>query len=266
MSRWRIWAGIGIGLVSTGMCAAQVKPAATPSPRYDAVSIHPNKSGTGSMSINIDDGNFVAENVTLTQLLYDAYQIRSALTTGLPSWADSAHFDIRAKALDADPAALKHLTEKQESALVVGLLEDRFTFKAHLQTKTMPVYDLVVEKDGPKFKPHVFPAGADETGGGGMTTYNNRMTGEAMPMSSFCLMLAAQVERTVVDKTGLAGHYDVTLKWTPERDLAAPDNGLPDASPPIYKALEEQLGLKLVPAKGPVETLVIDHVELPDGN
>jgi uncharacterized protein (TIGR03435 family) len=75
---------------------------------------------------------------------------------------------------------------------------------------------------------------------------------------AFTLSNAAEVGRVVVDKTGLTGHYDITLTWTPEERL-----GADDAGPSIFTALEQQLGLKLVPAEGPVDTIVVDYVEEP---
>jgi uncharacterized protein (TIGR03435 family) len=92
------------------------------------------------------------------------------------------------------------------------------------------------------------------------------MTGTAIPISSLAGNLAFRVERNVIDKTGLTGRYDINLKWTPE-DLegktdASADNNAPD----LFTALQEQLGLKLEPSKGPVDTLVVDHVEMPTEN
>ncbi len=81
--------------------------------------------------------------------------------------------------------------------------------------------------------------------------------------------LTGAVGRTVIDKTGLAGNYDFELKWTPEHgDQPSADSGQTDAQsgPSIFTALEEQLGLKLQPSKGPVQTLVVDHVEMPTEN
>ncbi len=86
-------------------------------------------------------------------------------------------------------------------------------------------------------------------------------------MSDFAETLADQVNRTVIDKTGLTGVYDLKLKWTPDRLLnQAADNGSTDRPPDLFTALKEQLGLKLDAAKGPVKTLVVDHAEKPSPN
>jgi uncharacterized protein (TIGR03435 family) len=93
------------------------------------------------------------------------------------------------------------------------------------------------------------------------------LTAQGIPLTSLVAMLTRQVHRTVLDKTGLTGKYDIAMKWTP--DSAAPaggDDGASDAAPSIFTALQEQLGLRLQTAKGPVDTLVIDSVEKPSEN
>ena len=91
--------------------------------------------------------------------------------------------------------------------------------------------------------------------------------GTDIPIDSFVRNLAYIVSRTVIDKTGLTGKYDMKLKWTPEdQAMSADANSSSDASPSIFTVIEEQLGLKLVSSKGPVDTLVIDHVEMPTEN
>jgi uncharacterized protein (TIGR03435 family) len=104
---------------------------------------------------------------------------------------------------------------------------------------------------------------------GTMIVYDGEITAGGVPVSSLAFSLTGVVGRTVIDKTGLTGNYDVELKWTPENgDQSSTDNGQTDAQsgPSIFTALEEQLGLKLQPAKGPVQTLVVDRVEMPTEN
>ena len=81
------------------------------------------------------------------------------------------------------------------------------------------------------------------------------------PVRSLVFALSDLLSRNVVDTTGLTGNYDIDLKWTPDDQ-----QGTPDAGPTLFTALEEQLGLKLVPAKGPVDTFIVDHVERPTEN
>jgi len=95
--------------------------------------------------------------------------------------------------------------------------------------------------------------------GASVSMRNRELTAHDLPMAALAKTLSDQVHRTVIDKTGLAGNYDLTLKWSLEDNPSAET----DAAPSIFTALQEQLGLKLHPAKGPVETLVVDHAEIP---
>jgi uncharacterized protein (TIGR03435 family) len=155
--------------------------------------------------------------------------------------------------------------------MVRALLEDRFQLKVHRETKEMPVYALVAAKDGPKLS-----VAADTSVHGGRTppgAWNLKNVGTA----DLVKYLSQQLSRTVIDETGLSGHYDVKLEWKPERGEGGPEAlGLPPAfdtaSPPastgrsIFTAIQEQLGLKLESTKGPVEMVVIDHAEKPSAN
>ena len=159
------------------------------------------------------------------------------------------------------------------------------------ETKELPVYALVVAKDGPKLheaKPGDTypngikgPDGTRDTPGTGLMRMGrgpaNRSRGShGVP---WCIMLSEQLGRTVLDQTGLKGNYDFTLQWTPDQSQAAmpmgPEGGKPGADnapppessgPSIFTAIQEQLGLKLESTKGPVEFLVIDHIERPSEN
>ena len=104
--------------------------------------------------------------------------------------------------------------------------------------------------------------------GAGMAVFNpGDFTGVGVPVSYLVSSLASQLQRNIVDRTGLTGNYDIYLKWTPDGATpAGPDSAQTDGAPPLFTALQEQLGLRLVPGKGPVQTYVIDHVEQPTGN
>ncbi|HEV2576556.1 MAG TPA: TIGR03435 family protein [Acidobacteriaceae bacterium] len=249
--------------------------AAAPLPIFDVVSIRENKSGSGIMMVRPTDTGFSATNTTLSTLVANAFDIRSDLISGLPSWADSARFDVNAKVTDPNINVMKDLTGDQRRAMLQAVLVDRFHIRTHIQTKTLPVYDLIVAKNGPKLKQSApaTPQNADETPSNrkrGSITVNNLagnnsgMTAVAMPVSMLAANLAYQVERTVIDKTGLTGIYDVSLKWHSSNDLT--DDGSHTQFPDLFTALQEQLGLKLESSKGPVQTLVIDHVEMPTAN
>jgi uncharacterized protein (TIGR03435 family) len=99
---------------------------------------------------------------------------------------------------------------------------------------------------------------------GAMLTGSGQVIGQAISMPMLTTNLTYQVNRSVVDRTGLMGRYDLTLKWAPDQANGAP--AVEDSRPSLFTALQEQLGLKLESTKGPVETLVIDGVERPSGN
>ena len=247
-------------------------------PVYDAVTIKPDKSGSGNTMINTKGDTYQASNITLKMLLVQAYGIRSGLITGLPPWAESAHFDVNAKILDYDAETMKNLTPTQRHAMVAALLVERFHVKVHTEVKTLPVYELVVAKDGPKITPRepapavdpdhpAAPPQPGTPGRGGMNTHSTNgamdLTANAVKLENLVLTLSNQLDRNVIDKTGLTGEYDLHMKWTLEN---APQPLADDAPPTLFTAIQEQLGLKLQPGKGPVDTLIVDHVEQPTEN
>jgi uncharacterized protein (TIGR03435 family) len=238
--------------------------AATPLPVYDIVSIKPNKTGSGNVSVHSDDGNFEASNVSLKMLIISAYSLKESQVFNLPKWGDSARFDIKAKILEPDKKALEALNPQQEAAMQLPIL-DRFHLTFHHEMRTLPVYELVVVKTGAKFKETTAAEAASEEGvngvrAGGISIHNRDLVATGITMSSFADSLSYQLHRIVVDKTGLTGKYNLTLSW-------APDDGTPQAPdatlPSIFTALQEQLGLKLEPGKAPVEAFIVDHAEIP---
>src|ERR1700761_1512135 len=116
--RWLLPIGF-LALTTLGL------PAQTPQPVFDVVSIHEHKPGDDGMSIRFTQTGFIGTNVSLTNLLMNAYGIRSDLISGLPGWADSAGFDINAKISDADPDALKNLSREQHRAMMLARLNAR---------------------------------------------------------------------------------------------------------------------------------------------
>jgi len=237
-------------------------------PAYDVVSIKPNKTGSGSIDISINDGNYEASNVSLKMLILNAYQLKDNQLEGLPKWADSDRFDIKAKVVEPDPVVMKTLTGEQNQMMLRPVLTERFGLTFHREKKVLPVYEMVLAKDGPKFKempPEEESSGRTTNGvrAGGMSIHNTQMTAVGVPLSSLVNMLSGQLQRIVIDKTGLAGKYDLQLKWTPDDAKPSPDSGADAAPPEIFTALIEQLGLKLHPTKAEVDMFVVDHVGMP---
>ncbi len=144
--------------------------------------------------------------------------------------------------------------------MVLPLLTERFQLKTHMETRPGPIYELVVAKGGSKLKPSANKeCGVSFNSNGNSST----ITAKCQPMASLAKTLFAQLHRPVVDKTALTGNYDLTLQWTPDDAPVSTDT---DSAPSIYTAVQEQLGLKLQPAKAPVEVLVVDHAAMPSEN
>ncbi len=190
-----------------------------------------------------------------------AYGIREDLISGVPGSLNSARFDIQAKIIDTEPGALKKLTRVQRDAPLTSMLAERFQLKLHTEIKLLPVLTMILAKGGPKFMPTALsdPSGKGE----GTSIQNGVFTAHAIPMSSLADSLSYQLHRTVLDGTGLSGKFDLSFSWlTPYGPDVSPES----SESSLLTALREQLGLKLQSAKGPVEVLVVDHLEMPSEN
>jgi uncharacterized protein (TIGR03435 family) len=214
-------------------------------------------SKSGAPSLN--PVRFSRRGVTLERLLLNAYSIPLPQLLIGPEWLDSNAYDIEALAPQGS-------TPEQQLVMLQNLLIERFALKIHRETRELPVYEMVVAKGVPKMpvsgpksplapmQQRPLPLGV----GRGAMTY----LGERGTMEQFAARLAPYVQRPTINRTGLQGEYDVTLRWTP--GAQAPPAVAADAPDPgisIFSALQSQLGLKLDPKRGPVEVLVIDNVE-----
>jgi uncharacterized protein (TIGR03435 family) len=190
-----------------------------------------------------------------------------------PAWISSAKYVIQGKPPDAIRDAMQTMTaterKKEVELMMQSLLTDRFKLKAHFETREMPVYQLVPEKRGPTLKEN--PDLIKSQVAVGTTT----IRGKAAPMRVLIDALESVPDiggHVVIDKTGLTGTYDFSLKWSPMDAPAATggDSGTapsPDAErPSLFTAVQEQLGLKLIWTKGPGQVLVIDQIEHPSEN
>ena len=268
---------------------------------FEVAWIKPNHSGDRRFFVSWQPGRFNAtgERLTLKFLITMAYDVKDFQVSGGPGWVNTDRYDIDAKEpnsiareLDKDP-----LDQRRSLAdsMLQSLLADRFQLKLTHGTKDMPAYALVVAKSGAKLqeaKPVETQAEApsgpgDHPHGPMIRMGRGEVSGQGVAASFLASVLSQQLGRTVLDKTGLKGKYDFTLKWTPEQGEGmvlggpggpgggpppgggpAPDGAPPpDASgPSIFTALQEQLGLRLEATKAPAEVLVIVHVEKPSEN
>ncbi len=235
---------------------------------FDVVSIKRSTSGPGPTMIisPIDSDRIIVANATPRSIIGETNNIRlHDLITGLPAWADSETYDIEAKVAASDLAAFHKLLPMQRNPMMLSILADRFHFAFHFETRTLPAYTLVVSKGGPRLKqvePATLANGLKDPGGIDMT--RNQITATGASMTPLLHVLQMQLGRPIVDRTGLTGNYDFTLKFAPIQSAATSE---PDsAAPSIFTAIQEQLGLKLQSVKAPVQVLVVDHIERPSGN
>ena len=187
---------------------------------------------------------------SLKNLVRTAYNVRSPHQLEAPEWMDSATFDVVA---NVPPGA----TRDQANLMLQNLLADRFQLKVHRSTRELPIYALVVAKGGPKLKVAVpdpntpKPRGTLWSGGRKKFEFDN------WTMAKFAPTLEPDVDRPVIDMTGLEGNYDIRLEFAESNSSAL--FGPPDPqAPELFTALTEQLGLRLESRTGPVEVLVVD--------
>jgi len=259
-------AAVVLGSVLVARVASQAINPVAPA-TFDVASVKPHTSGESMTMVAQPGGRLVATNVPLRFVIRTAYQIQDDQISGEPAWVNSERFDIVAKSNAADP--LQRLVPMLQS-----LLADRFKLVVHRDTKELPVFALsLARRDGalgPKLRPTMCPDVDVDLARPQPCTNVSTGRGElrlrGAPFGQFLPYLAPYVNRVIVDRTGLTARYDIDLNWTPDRlpQAVAPDAPLADPNAvSIFTAIQEQLGLKLEPARAPIEVLVIDRVERP---
>jgi bla regulator protein blaR1 len=252
-------------------------------PSFEVASIKPNNSGDNRVMFRFNGGRYTIVGATVKMLIQQAYRVREFQLSGGPGWIGSDRFDIEAK-----PENIADMNPERMPLLLQSLLEERFQLKTHKDTKELPIYELFIGKDGTKLKnvpepPRPAPGspGAPPPGPGGpmppgaFRIGRGEMMGGAIPFDNFLQSLSSMLGRTVVNKTGLSGFFDIQLHWAPDPGETGPFGPVPFVQPPppadpagpsIFTALQEQLGLRLESSKGPVDVLVIDSIEKPSEN
>jgi uncharacterized protein (TIGR03435 family) len=242
------------------------QPAAEP-PRDEVASIRPTAGDDLRVAFRIEpDGTLAATGITLKRLMMTAYNAQGFRIVGGPGWVASRRWDIEAK---HDGAA----SIDQIRQMLRTLLQERFQLRSHPETRTLPVYELVVDRKGSKL-PRAKDSATRPTVH--VTAGSIHFT-NATP-ATFASQLSYALARPVIDKTSLAGQFDFALDWTPGsgEDGGPTTAGLPPAAreqpastpdgPSIFTAIREQLGLRLKSGSGPVEVVVIDDVQMPTAN
>jgi uncharacterized protein (TIGR03435 family) len=248
-----------------GMAQSQLK--------FEVASVKPSTEQT--MSIRVMPGGRLVATAPLKLLIMKAYSLQYSRIIGGPEWINVDRFEIEAKAgQDANPA--------QAMPMLQSLLEDRFRMKVRRENRETPVYDLAVDKGGSKLAPSKVsecppsdtltpsaqPDAAPPAPCGQIRIVPSasgvRMEGDRVPIAELVRVLSVGLpDRPVLDRTNLTGLFDIRLHFIEERP-GTPDSD--SSGPTMFIAVQEQLGLKLESSKGPVEFLIIDHVEHPTAN
>jgi uncharacterized protein (TIGR03435 family) len=238
---------------------------------FEITSIRPSGPGS-STTLQFTPEGLTETNFPLSALLQIAYHLNylDGTIVGAPEWVRTDRFDIQAKVAESDMPEWGKLIQdqserSQEFRLVAMqmLMADRFALKVHRETRQGPVYALVIAKSGLKLK----EAKRDDAPSLTMRR-SGHVSVRAGQIAAILPFITQMIGRPVVDETGLTSKYDFTLDWTPDQS-ASPATSAAESEasgPSIFTAIQEQLGLKLESQKGPVEVLVIDHIEKPSPN
>jgi uncharacterized protein (TIGR03435 family) len=272
---------IVIGLMNARPLWAQSVAVVTP--QFEVASIKQNAEANSGTSITRAPGGLTVRNYSARLLIQTAYHVESFEIAGVPGWANSEHYDIFAKA-DGRPTS-----EQVAGPMLQALLEDRFKLKIHREIKELSVYALTAAKNGFKLQqsscapfdvnnqpPPPKPGekqpnicGSVREGGSAL---NWTLDAIGISLPELARNLSLRLDRTVLDKTGIDGRFDVHLEYARDmenaRDMVTGGLGGDPAlaSVNIFTSVQDHLGLKLSSSKGPVEILVIDHIEKPSEN
>jgi uncharacterized protein (TIGR03435 family) len=283
----------GSGILATGallsVAALALFGQPAPRPKFEVASIKPNTQPSFQM-VRPLPGRLIAD-AGVRLLIQNAYGVQPFQIVGLPEWVDSTRFAIEAKAAGNAGRAQLFL-------MLQSLLEDRFGLKIHHETRELPVYALVVAKNGPKLpspkdgsctppeagEPSEWAGGRMAPPGQGATSLpacgairislgasGPRMQGGQVTTAELARTLSLAVSQSVIDRTGLKGVFDVQLHFNADETTPAlppfPPGSAPAVEmPSLPTALQEQLGLRLESTKGPVDVIVIDRLERPSEN
>jgi uncharacterized protein (TIGR03435 family) len=239
-------------------------------PRFDVASIKPSVE-PGTMYVRTLAGGHLVANAPARLMLMNAYGVQYSQLAGVPDWLGSETWSVDARA-EGNP------TRHELMLMLQSLLEERFHLKVHRESREMSVYALTIARKGPKLpapkdggcaapvlgqpEPAAPPCGRVRIL---MSPQGILMEGGGAAVTELARVLAIPLSRPVVDRTALTGAYDIHLQFS--NDSSGTTDLPADATNAgIFTAIQEQLGLKLAPAKAPIDVLVIDHIERPTAN
>jgi uncharacterized protein (TIGR03435 family) len=245
---------------------AKVAPMAPDAkPDVEVATIKPTRPENDQMKFETHGGTLAIKNLTLAFIMSFAYDLPVRQIMDKPGWMDTDKWDIEAK---ADTPG--ELNVSQLKGMMQKLFAERFGLQVHQEKRKMPAYVLSVSKDGPKMTKTADPSLPPSN----LLYPRGVIIAKGVSIADLTGMLKQYVlGQPVVDKTGLEGRWDFTLRWTPD------ETQFPDASesmrrpaddaiawPPLFTAIQKQLGLKLEAQKADVPVLVVDHADHPSPN
>lgn len=234
-----------------------VAQSALTQPSFEVVSIRsvPSSARPAGKKAESDAGRLRYSYIPMLGLIANAYQVETYQLIG-PSWLATERYEIEAK-------LPQNSTRDQIPLMLQTMLADRFHFASHRETRRIPVFALVVAKDGPKMRTAQVP-----DSGVGLRYYSStkRAIKGKIDIAELVFLLKVPggdsplADRPLLDMTDLKGPFDIQLEWTTDSP-AAPGSSDADTGPTIFSALQDQLGLKLEPRRSPTEVIVVDHVD-----
>jgi uncharacterized protein (TIGR03435 family) len=217
--------------------------------QFDVVSVRPSPPDADTDTRRLPGGRLMATGLTVKGLIRLGWDLQDFQILGGPAWVSTDRYDIAGRAPDGTSSG------ESLNPFIQSMLAERFGLKFHLESRQLPRLALTVGKNGHKLRP---------AQPGAATTWTIRrgvITGRNVTTANLAVnMLQRSLDLWVSDETGIAGQFDIDLKWSPDDDADTP------SGPSLFTAIQEQLGLKLVPARGPVPVLVIDNVNRPSEN
>lgn len=238
-------------------------PVPQPVPRAGVSVIKPSDPSSANRFYTLRGSHFIAQNQTAANLIEIAYGLQHTQVLGGPSWMHSERFD-----LEAAPDQEGKYSYNDWTLMLQQIMADRFHVQLHHETRELPAFNLALAKGGTKLTPSA--AGAD--GKPNIDVKGREVISiiatDADTAEFVKILKEAIVGRPVFDQTGLAGHYDFTLRFAADRTAmsATADSAPPDLPPDLFTAIQQQLGLKLAPTKAPADVLVVDDVQHPFQN
>ncbi len=260
------WVAVATLAVSVSVMLAQAPTARPAFDAFEVATVKPVEADlkAGRMFRMDGEHRWVATNYTLTALIALAYDLNPRTISGGPGWVDTQQFNIEAVTPgDVRPVRLEQMR------MLRALLVERFGLKFHRQEKEFAIYALSVARGGPKLQAAAKPDDPPQLVG---VVYPGKIEvpAKSVTMDDFVAMLQrATLDRPTVNRTGLTGKYDFNLYWAPDETQyggQVPVAGADAPSPPLFTAMQEQLGLKLEATRGMVSAMVVDEVERPSAN